>query len=549
MQRTKRALLMVAAAVGVLVALALADTTLGGRVARAETVEAKRSAEVFASPGEQSRVVTHVRAGKKMVVLAHKNRWLKVRVNGRTGWITRTNTVTPVLTERAPRRVRHRPFVEGRSTRRGARGRRAPSDREGADATDEGFIDEDGGGDDATLKHEREVAERKRRRAMARDRKREERADRADDRDEGDRDSDEGISDDGADDRDDGEDPGDEGGDVDSDDGADTSDADSHHDSRETVVVASATHLYQDASSKSERLDRAHEGDKLFVVQRDGSWIKVENEGGEVGWVRAADVETTGYHYPKLSKRVSAQLGYSAMSQSFTSDSSDATANYTLSSGAMVLGLGGEATYNYSAKYLLGADLHYHLLYASPGIHYTDPGTMQSVNIGFKDHVIDLGGRAGYKLSSKNGMAAYGRLGFHYEHFGIDNVGDFTKNLARLPTEVLSGVTIGAMLDVPRLTDRFSGRIGLDALALLASRKQTAGLEDGASSSAFALWATASVVYDWKPDWKLTGQYEYAYAKTSWTGMATASMRPQMATKAERKDGTHVFMFGLYRPF
>lgn len=548
MQRTKRTLLMLVAAGGVLVALALADTTVGGRMARAETVEAKRSAEVFASPGEQSRVVTHVRAGKKMVVLSHKNRWLKVRVNGRTGWITRTNTVTPVLTEGAPRRVRHRPFVEGRSTRRGARGRRAPGDRVGADATDEGFIDEDGG-DDATLRHEREVAERKRHRAMARDRAREERADRDEDRDEGDE-GDEG-GEDRAGDRDDGEDldRSDDGGDVDSDDGGDDTDADSHHDDRQTVVVASATHLYQDADSKSERLDRAQEGDKLFVVQRDGSWIKVENEGGEVGWVRASDVEATGYHYAKLSKRVSAQLGLSSMSQSFTSDSADATANYTLGSSAVVIGLGGEATYDYSAKYLLGADLHYHLMYASPGIHYTDPGTMQSVNIGFKDHVIDLGGRAGYKLSDKTGMAAYGRLGFHYEHFGINNVGDFTKNVARLPTEVLSGVTIGAMLDVPRLTDKFSGRVGLDALALLASRKQTAGLEDGASSKAFALWATASVVYDWKPDWKLTGQYEYAYAKTSWTGMATGSMRPQMATKAERKDGTHVLTIGLFRPF
>src|SRR5690606_9590796 len=144
---------------GLLGALAVVDTAGGRGEARAENqkVEAKRSADVFATPGEQSRVVTRVRAGKEMVVLQTKNRWYKVRVNGRTGWITRTNVRPIELVERAPRAKRRRPFVEGRSTRRGSRGK-APTDRIGADATEEELIEDDDSDRDDRSRRERRRA-------------------------------------------------------------------------------------------------------------------------------------------------------------------------------------------------------------------------------------------------------------------------------------------------------------------------------------------------------------------------------------------------------
>jgi hypothetical protein len=172
MRITKRALIVIALASSATGLLAAAETTLLGGYAAAdsEKVEARNAADIFATPGEQARVVTHVRAGKEMIVLQTKNRWLKVRVNGRTGWITRSNVSPVELAEPERPAKRRRPFVEGRSTRRGSRGK-GPGDRIGADVTDEDVDDDaaDEDEDDARLKRERKKARIKRKKAQARE--------------------------------------------------------------------------------------------------------------------------------------------------------------------------------------------------------------------------------------------------------------------------------------------------------------------------------------------------------------------------------------------
>lgn len=547
MRRTTRALIVFALASSATGLMAAADTALFDRTAAADTekVEARQAADVFAAPGEQSRVVTHVRAGKEMVVLQTKNRWLKVRVNGRTGWITRSH-VSPIELAEPERPVkRRRPFVEGRSTRRGSRGN-APSDRVGADATDEDEADDarSDDDDDARLKRERERARIKRKRAQARE-KDEEILDEDDQEalDSGEQ-SRSKKSDDDEDDEDE-EEAGDKGKD-------DDEEEEAKQDDREYVVVkvASAT-IYEEQSTKSDEIDAASEGSKLFVVERDGKWIKVEDEEGNAGWVKASKVEDGdgggSYKWEKFAKRARAGLGYESMTQNFTSDGAT-DPNYKLSSAAAVLSLGGDVLYDYSPKYLIGGDIGYKLAIASPGIRYANDAG-EAVNIGFKIHQVDLGVRGGYKLSKESGMAAYARLGYHYERFGINNVSDFTKNLAYLPSEILQGVTIGGIFEMPKLTDKFAVRAGFDYMKLLASRKQTVNLEDGATSTPSALWLNLGTVYDWKPAWKITGDYQFTYAKTSWSGAVDGSMRPQMATSASRKDSSHLLMLGLGHSF
>ena len=534
MRRTKRALIILALASSATGLLAAAESALLTRVAHAEQVEARNAADVFAAPGEQSRVVTRVRAGKEMTVLQTKNRWLKVRVNGRTGWITRSNVTTVELAEPAPRAKRRRPFVEGRSTRRGSRGK-GPSDRIGGDATDEEIDDEADDDDDARLKRERKRARVKRKKAQAKEM----------DEEVLDEDQDEALAsgeeaDDDEDDDDDEEDEEDE-----------DEDEEEKEPEREFVVVKVASaKIYEEASVKSEEIESASEGAKLFVVERDGKWIKVEDENGNAGWVKASKVEDgfsgPGYQWEKFAKRARANLGYASLTQNFTSNGAVDPA-YKLSSAAAVLSIGGDVLYDYSSDYLIGGDLGYRLHIASPGIRYSDGEN--AVNIGYKVHQLDLGVRGGKKLSKKSGMAAYGRLGYHYERFGINDVSDFEKNLAYLPSEILQGPTIGALFEMPKLTEKFAIRASLDYLKFLASRKQTVNLEDGATASPSALWLSLGTVYDWKPDWKITGDYQFTYAKTSWSGTVDGSMRPQMATEASRKDSMHLLMIGLGRVF
>ena len=539
----KRRLLTMLAVGGLFVTLSVAH-------ADPEMVEAKRSADVFATPGEQSRVVTRVRAGKEMEVLQRRSRWIKVRVNGRTGWITQTNVQSVEMREAPQRTKRARPFVEGRSTRRGSRAK-APNDRVGGDAPDEGFLDVDEEERDDRSERERKKAAAKRKKVQAREAADED-DDEADDEDE-DSDEAEASSDDG----DEGEEEAseDESGEEES---ASEEEAEPE-DEREfvTVRVAKLT-IYEDQDSDSDKVERVTEGTKLYVVERDGKWVKIETEAGDTGWVVASKVDDGGsagdYKYAKLTKRAAAGLGYSSLGMSFRSNGGDERSNYDISSGSAVIALGGEVLYDYSKKWLVGGDLGYRLGYASPGIRYTDPVSNESVNIGFKKHTVDLGALGGYKLGGKRGMTAFGRLGYHYERFGINNVEDFSKNLARLPSEILQGPMLGGIFDVPRLTEKFAARASLQMIPFLGSRKQTAGLEDGASAKAMALWFNLGGEYAWKSGFNITAAYEYAYAKTTFTGTPTGSMRPHQegatpASSAPRTDGAHLLMLGVNKAF
>jgi uncharacterized protein YgiM (DUF1202 family) len=511
MKRTNQLVLAAAVAVAV-----LAPPTGSIRTAHADTVEARQSAEVFSAPGEQSWVVTRVRAGKTMTVLQKSGRWLKVRVNGRTGWIPRSVIASDEDDSRETRKTRKRPFVEGRSTRRGSRGS-APRDRVGADVVDEEFIDDE---DEPPRRSKRDRDDEERSSRSRRDRDR--------------------------DDIDDGDDDLDDEGDI-----GDDDEAQDEADSRSVVVVvADSTRLFAEPSRRSESVAKARSGAQLTVVERDGDWIRVENDSGEEGWVRASDVaDGIGYRYKKKSYRVGGGLGYASLAQVFASNSADPLGNYKISSGAAVVALDTSMLYDYSKEYLLGFDLGFRYGRSSPGIRFVDPNTNDAVDIGYTTLDADAGASLGYKLSRKTGMAAYGRLGYHFGKMSINNVGDFTLNPAKLPTETLSGATIGAHLDVPMINAKWAGHAGVDALWPFAKRAQTAGLEDGDVSDTFALWANARVTYDWKPNLKANLGVSYVYSKTNWTGVAQGSMRDHGASAATRKDGSYVVLLGVFRPF
>jgi len=478
--------------------------------AHAEQVRATRDTRVMARPGERSRVVTRVDEGTTMTVLAQEGRWIKVRANGMTGWITRTSATstraarTPVTTDR-----RRRPFVEGRSARRGW-SKSGPKDRIGADVTDdEEVLDEEG--DDEP---EARPVPAKKKAAPARNvrvARSEEFEDEGDEEEGDDRQSDEPAE-------------------------------------RTVVVRVEETALYSRPSSRARSVVVVEEGQKLVVVREQGDWMFVENADGDGGWIRSKEVGTSGYQYPKSIKRGGATIGYSSLASVFASDGTGELANYKLGSAAATLSVGGEWIYRYSDKYLLAADGRYTGTRATPGIRYVNMNG-DAADIGFTNHEISIGARAGYNFHNDKGMVAYARAGYYYGKFGINNVDDFTKNLAYLPSELLTGITVGGSLDIPRWNDKLGFRAGIDALYPNGTRVQTQGLEDGAVSKVFAAWATAGATYQWKPNLTIEVMYRYAYAKTEWTGAATGSMRPTGATEAARKDVGHTAMIGVGKEF
>src|SRR5258706_11235708 len=111
-------------------ALALA---LPGSAAWAEKVKTNQSAKIYNRPGERGKVVVKVKSGQNMTLLAQDGRWLKVRVQGLTGYVPRSK-VDMADGDEIVRNTRRRAFVDGRGTKRGFTGD-APEDRGGGGAT------------------------------------------------------------------------------------------------------------------------------------------------------------------------------------------------------------------------------------------------------------------------------------------------------------------------------------------------------------------------------------------------------------------------------
>ncbi|MBL8625463.1 MAG: SH3 domain-containing protein [Myxococcales bacterium] len=460
--------------------------------ADAERVRTTDTVKVYRDTGEQSGVITKVAEGTTLTVLKTDGRWLKVRVNGRTGWITRSNVASLDGDDDLPRNTRRRPFVDGRSTRRGW-GDGAPDDRTGVDAVDTGG----GGGDD----------------------------DGDDGGDRGRR----GGGDDGDDDRGDGDD-GDDGGD----DRAEAAPA-----VEMVVVTAGKTKLYPRASRKAKASRTLKRGARLTVLERDDEWVRVEY-GDDAGFVRADAVGDADARPPRAPRAIftKARLGFASLGGTFTSDgpATNALARYQLGSTAVSLNLGAEVAYAYGKDYYLGGGLEYLGCVATPGIRYAGQ------DIGFKTHDIDLRAIGGYDLHDRRGTVIWARLGYHV---GITSMSDL-MNMANLPSETLRGPAIGAAMTMPKLTPTIGVAASVDLL-YPGTRTQTQGNEDGQLDGAMALTLGVTGAYAWKRDWNLEAGYRFGYAKTAWTG---PSFRGTGATAAsERVDKNHVLTVGLGRVF
>src|SRR4029453_16513515 len=105
--------------------------------------------------------------------------------------------------------------------------------------------------------------------------------------------------------------------------------------------------------------------------------------------------------------------------------------NYKLGTSAITLALGGSLFYPYKKQYVLGAEGAYDLAKAYPGI--TVEGKTTTITV----HNFNRRAVGGYDLKKKNGMMLFARLGLRYWSYQVANVGDITKNTAKLPSEIL----------------------------------------------------------------------------------------------------------------
>jgi len=444
----------------------------------AEKVKTNQSTKLYSRAGEQSPVVLSVKSGQTMTVLASDGRWLKVRTQGRTGWIPRSKVDVPEGDEEIARNTRRRPFVDGRGTRRGFGGEGGPDDRVGADATGDGDS-RSGTGDDGDGRKSRGGGPR----------------------------------------------GGGDGDDPKSDDG-NTGDA-----PRPMAHVSESTTIYSEPDKKSEASFTAGPKTAIYVLEAAGKWSLVENDDGDAGYVLTSKLSIeepeggSGGHKRMIDLR--GRLGVTLVKQSLSTPGGGAVLpeNYSASSSSFTVALGGAVLYPYGKRAWLGGELGYDFNKAFPGISYMNKTTS------FSYHVLNIRGVAGYDLQKKNGMTVYGRLGLHYDSFQISDVEDLQKNVAKLPSQIIAAPILGGALDIPRLGQTIGLKVSLDFIPFLASVSQTKNLEDGTDPSAKAVFLGGVFTYHWKPKMDLQLTYDLTYESLSFGGAPPAtSQRGHMGT-------------------
>jgi len=520
----------------IVLAIVLAASTAG-----AEKVKTNQAAKIYLKPGEQEKVLVKVKSGQNMTLLAADGRWLKVRVQGRTGYVPRSKVDMPDGDE-IVRNTRRRAFVDGRSTRRGFGGE-SPDDRVGGDATEDRSAsgdDSDKGdkgdkgdsGDDEKPTKTAKTKPSKHKPAKA------SKSDKADKGDDDDSDS-SSSSDDGE--------P--KVSDDDSDSGSE--------EARPTAHVSEKTVVYSERDKESDQAFVAKPSMVLYPAETKGKWTRVETDDGDTGWVYTSQIEVDdggGAGGPRKREiDVRARVGVTFMQQGMRSAGSTVTFpdNYNIGTSAATVSLGGGVIYPWGKQGLIGGELAYDLAKAVPGIYYKDPTTMVANNIGVTMHNVNVRGVVGYDLQKKNGMTIFGRLGYRYEGFIVDGNSPYdpAKNTAKLPSEVTTGITIGGALAIPRLTDKIGLKVALDAMLVGVGVTQTKALEDGSKPSAKAYCLGAGFTYRWKSDMDLQATYDLNYAAYDFGPPLMSSMRAHTGTDTTRTDIFHTVTFGLAKGF
>ena len=505
--------------------------------AAAEKVRTTGSTKVYKRTGEQSAVVTRVEKDTTLQVLATQGRWLKVRVNGRTGWVTRASVIS--LNAALPRNTRRRPFVDGRSLGRDDAGD-APDDRVGADAVDgEGDGREVRGGDDRDDRDDQvRVEVRKPARGDDRDDDRRkparEPADRDDDRRKPNPEPDDRARERGEDagDDDTGRDAGDDAGDDDGDTGPPV-----------LTVRSAEAPLYPRPSRDADALRTLRAGDEVVLLEehRSGRWLRVElPDGDEVGYIAVEDVarpDPTGPAGRTIA--ASARLGFASIGGDFHSDGAMLGAgpppDYPFRSAAISLALGAEATFPIARRFLVGGSARYLGCLATPGIAFAGE------SVGFTTHDIDLLAVGGYDLRHARGITVWARAGLHVGRFSVSDL----ANKARLPVETVLGPMVGTAVRVRRVTPKVGAEASFDVMPT-ARRAQTKNQADGQLAATRSIWLQLAVTYAWRPSWRVEAGYQLGYAGSRWVG---PSDRHMSATGATRTDLAHVLGVGIARPF
>jgi SH3-like domain-containing protein len=299
-------------------------------------------------------------------------------------------------------------------------------------------------------------------------------------------------------------------------------------------------------------------GERLVVIDaaNDPAWIRARDPAGRDGWIArdqidngASSVVVTGVDLKGLAlsrdergaappaagltARAELGIGFRTLGMALTSNAEGGLTNYVLDADAVAATLDVDVIRRLATTFV-AADARISGSDSSPGIDYPGP-TAPAGKIPFRTLANDLGVRIGTRVRHAFDLAL--RAGGHYDAFLAGTV----RNAGMLPRERLLAATLGARVDIAPDRSRFTVSARFDAL-VIGARAQTAGLEDGPSSTARALWGGATMRYALWHRIAVFGGYDFSRASTEWSGM---SVRQPGVTRTRRVDTAQLVQLGI----
>jgi uncharacterized protein YgiM (DUF1202 family) len=234
-------------------------------------------------------------------------------------------------------------------------------------------------------------------------------------------------------------------------------------------------------------------------------------------------------------------LGILSKSQTYDSAGTGLRAKYALANTAPAVIVGGGVSKD-MGSYSLGAGLNTFITVGGSGIKLSTGmgngmgGGGGGETLSWSALEVDAHGSVGYSWNKRKGYLVEGRVGYH-----ISSVTVAVSEVAKLPSERLGGVSIGAGVKLPKLTDTIGVTVGANYL-ITSSLEQTEGLKDGDQSAVSALFVGAEGTYALRAKMDVHAYYQLNMEGYSFGG---ANQREATATGAKRQDVQHVLGVGL----
>jgi SH3-like domain-containing protein len=321
------------------------------------------------------------------------------------------------------------------------------------------------------------------------------------------------------------------------------------------VAAPNAATLGVEPTTTAAKVADIAKGARLTVLDATTApgWVKARDDAGHEGWIRRSELDNSAtsvtvsgvdlqgtvetYNRPPpqpLAIRAQLGIGYRSLGMDLSSNAEGGLTNYLVDADAIAATFDLDATLRLAEPWFAAADVRVVTSDSTPGIDYPGP-TAPPGKIPFTTLAADAGVRAGLRIHDAIDLAL--RAGGHYDAFlpsSVDNAG-------MLPRERLAGITAGARADVEPPHSRFAATLRFDYL-VVGARAQTPGLEDGADSTAHALFGGLAVRYQLTPHLAPFAGYDFGRATTAWTGM---SVREPGVTQTHRIDSVQLVQIGI----